>query len=115
MRRRPATPPASRCGRTSPGPGTTAARRTCGGTTFAALQNKAHVLADHLRDDGRAVEVLSEAVRYYPDGVLPRAGRGVSLARLGRRAEAVEDAREALLLDVRAPNLYQVGCIYALT
>jgi hypothetical protein len=27
----------------------------------------------------------------------------------------VADAEEALLLDARPPNLYQVGCIYALT
>ena len=31
------------------------------------------------------------------------------------RAEALADAEEALKIDTRAPNLYQVACIYALT
>jgi hypothetical protein len=44
-----------------------------------------------------------------------RAGRGVELARRGKRDEALRDASEALVRDTRAPNLYQVACIYALT
>jgi serine/threonine protein kinase/Flp pilus assembly protein TadD len=83
--------------------------------SFPALQNKAHLLADCLNRDADAVAVLGQAVALYPDLVLPRAGRGVSLARLGRRETALADAREALLLDTTPPNLYQVGCIYALT
>ena len=43
-----------------------------------------------------------------------RAGRGVLLARAGRTEAAEEDARESLLRDTRAPNLYQVAGIYAL-
>jgi hypothetical protein len=34
-------------------------------------------------------------------------------ARAGRRAEAVRDARAALLIDTKAPTLYQVAGIYA--
>jgi hypothetical protein len=44
-----------------------------------------------------------------------RAGRGVLLARIGKRDEAHRDARDALLRDTKAPNLYQVAGIYALT
>ena len=44
-----------------------------------------------------------------------RAGRGVLLARRGKRDEALRDAKDALLRDTRAPNQYQVACIYALT
>jgi Flp pilus assembly protein TadD len=61
------------------------------------------------------VAVLDRAVGLYPDSAPARAGRGVLLARQGKRDEAVRDAKDALLLDTRAPNAYQVACIYALT
>jgi eukaryotic-like serine/threonine-protein kinase len=83
--------------------------------SFPALQNKAHVLADHLHDDGEAVRVLDRIVGLYPDCAMGRAGRGVSLARLGHRDKALADGEQALLLDTRPANLYQVACIYALT
>jgi tetratricopeptide (TPR) repeat protein len=83
--------------------------------SFPALQNIAHVYADHLKDDRKAAAALDEVVKLYPDSAMARAGRGVSLARLGDRTRALADAEEALILDTRPPNLYQVGCIYALT
>jgi serine/threonine protein kinase/predicted Zn-dependent protease len=79
------------------------------------LQLKAHILGERLDRPDDALVVLNQAVELHPDHVPTRAGRGVQLARLGRRAEALRDARAALLRDTRAPNLYQVGCIYALT
>jgi tetratricopeptide (TPR) repeat protein len=83
--------------------------------SLAALQSKAHVLADWLHRDRDVVTTLDRAVALYPENVLPRAGRGVSLARLGELDRALADAQEALLLDTKPPNLYQVACIYALT
>jgi serine/threonine protein kinase/tetratricopeptide (TPR) repeat protein len=83
--------------------------------SFPALENKAHVLAEHLGNDQEAVRVLDKAIALYPDSVLPRAGRGVHLARLGKKEAALEDARQALLRDTEPPNLYQVSGIYALT
>jgi len=83
--------------------------------SFPALQNKAHVLADLLKDDREAVVVLDAAVAMFPDSAMARAGRGVSLARTGDRPKALADAGEALLMDSSPQNLYQVGCIYALT
>jgi serine/threonine protein kinase/tetratricopeptide (TPR) repeat protein len=80
-----------------------------------ALQDKAHVLAEKLGRNEEAVRVLSQSVALNPDYVPARAGRGVLLARLGRRAQALDDAQESLLLDARPPNLYQVACVYALT
>src|SRR5262249_34717703 len=53
----------------------------------AALQNKASVLAELGRTE-EAVDVLDKLLALYPDVVLARAGRGVLLARLGRRAAA---------------------------
>jgi hypothetical protein len=44
-----------------------------------------------------------------------RAGRGVLLARLGRRDEALRDAGDAERLDPRSEVLYQTAGIYALT
>jgi eukaryotic-like serine/threonine-protein kinase len=79
-----------------------------------ALQNKANVLSESLGRPDDAIRVLDRSVALHPDYVPARAGRGVLLARAGRRQAAEEDARESLLRDTRAPNLYQVGCIYAL-
>jgi serine/threonine protein kinase/Flp pilus assembly protein TadD len=79
------------------------------------LQLKAHILAERMNRPADAIKVLDRAVEAYPDYVPARAGRGVLLARTGKRDEAIRDAKDALLSDTRAPNLYQVGCIYALT
>ena len=79
-----------------------------------ALQNKARVLSESLDRPDDAIRVLDRSVALHPDFVPARAGRGVLLARAGRRQAAEEDARESLLRDTRAPNLYQVAGIYAL-
>jgi eukaryotic-like serine/threonine-protein kinase len=81
----------------------------------AGLQNKAHVLAERLGRTEEALHVLDKAIKLYPDSAATRGGRGVLLARLGRRAAALRDAEETLLRDTKAPTLYQVACIYALT
>jgi len=83
--------------------------------SLAALQNKAHVLGKYFKRTQEAVQVLDKAIDLYPDDVRPRAGRGVYLARLGKRDAALKDAEQALLLDNNPPNLYQVAGIYALT
>ncbi len=80
-----------------------------------ALQNKAHVLADRLGRQEEAVAVLNKAVELYPGFVRARIGRGVSLARLGRRAEALEDVRESLARSTGPETLYQAANVYALT
>lgn len=80
-----------------------------------ALQMKAAILSEGLKRPAEAIAVLNRAVELHPDYVPARAGRGVLLARAGKREEALRDARDALRRDTRAPNLYQVGCIYALT
>jgi serine/threonine protein kinase/predicted Zn-dependent protease len=80
-----------------------------------ALQNKAAVLADLPGRAEEAVGVLDRAVALYPDFVPARAGRGVLLARLGRREAALRDARDSLLRDTSPATLYQVACIWALT
>jgi tetratricopeptide (TPR) repeat protein len=79
------------------------------------LQLKAHILAERLGRPEEAIRTLDKAVELYPEYAPAVAGRGVLLARAGRRTEAIRDAEEAVLRDNRAPNLYQVGCIYALT
>jgi serine/threonine protein kinase/tetratricopeptide (TPR) repeat protein len=83
--------------------------------SFCAMQNKAHALGELLGKDNEAIQVLDREVFLYPDSVFARAGRGVHLARLGKKEAALADAREALLRDTTPPNLYQVSCIYALT
>jgi serine/threonine protein kinase/Flp pilus assembly protein TadD len=81
----------------------------------AALQNKAHVLAEKLKRPEEAIRVLDQAVALYPDYVPARGGRGVVQARLGRRDAALEDARGCLTRDGHPRTRYQVACIYALT
>lgn len=80
-----------------------------------ALQNKAHVLSEHRGGTEQSIQVLDRAVALYPDYVPARAGRGVLLARLGRREAALQDAEESLRRDTTPANLYQVAGIYALT
>ncbi len=84
-------------------------------SSMSALQLKAHILGERLNRPDDALAVLDRAVELHPDHVPVRAGRGVELARRGRRDAALRDAREALTRDTRPANLYQVGCIYALT
>ena len=80
-----------------------------------AYEQKAHILAEKLNRSAEAVAALDRAVELNPDYVPARAGRGVLLARRGDRDAAIRDARESLLRDGRAPNLYQVAGIFALT
>jgi serine/threonine protein kinase/Tfp pilus assembly protein PilF len=82
---------------------------------YAALEDKANVLSEMLGKPEEAVRVLDRAVNLYPDLPLARAGRGVLLARLGKRLEAQRDARECLKADLAPIYRYQLACIYALT
>jgi serine/threonine protein kinase/Flp pilus assembly protein TadD len=85
-------------------------------TSKEALQNKAAVLSDHLGKTREAVQVLNQVVELYPDFTAGRIGRGVLLARLGQRKEALADASVCLKQDGTNPIiLYQVANIYALT
>ena len=79
------------------------------------LQQQAHILSERLGQPDAALAALDRLVKFHPASAPAVAGRGVLLARAGKRDEALRDARDALLLDTKAPNLYQVGCIYALT
>jgi len=83
--------------------------------SFAALQNKAHVLGKYFKQTEEAIKILDQTIELYPDDVRPLAGRGVYLARLGKRDAALKDAEKALLIDNNPSNLYQVAGIYALT
>jgi len=83
--------------------------------SVSGLQLKAHILAERLGRPDEAIAALDRAVAFHPDSAAARAGRGVLLARIGKREEAHRDARDALLRDTKAPNLYQVAGIYALT
>jgi tetratricopeptide (TPR) repeat protein len=80
-----------------------------------ALEDRAAVLAEQLGRTDDAVEALSRAISLAPERGQPRAGRGVLLARLGRRDEALRDAKEAERLDPQPEVLYQAAGVYALT
>lgn len=80
-----------------------------------AWQNKAHVYSDLLHDNPKALEAVGQALAISPDFLQARIGRGVLLARLGKRELAIGDARAALALDATPPTLYQAANIFALT
>lgn len=80
-----------------------------------ALQNKASVLSERLGRPDEAVAVLDRLIELHPEYVPARAGRGVLLARLGRREAALADAAVALALSQEPFNRYQVAGIFALT
>jgi len=83
--------------------------------SFEGLQNKAALLSEKFGKDDEALSVLDEAVKLYPDSVLARGGRGILLARKGKRDLALTDASEALVLDPSPLTEYQIAGIYALT
>jgi tetratricopeptide (TPR) repeat protein len=79
-----------------------------------AAQNKAHVLSERLSKPPEAIATLDPIVDRFPDYVIARIGRGVLLARLGRRDESRRDAAESLRRDPRGLIAYQAACIHAL-
>jgi tetratricopeptide (TPR) repeat protein len=81
----------------------------------AALRNQANLLAESLNMPAKAVAVLDRILAITPDSGSDLAGRGVVLARLGRRDEAHRDAVAALKADPRPFTHYHVAGIYALT
>jgi tetratricopeptide (TPR) repeat protein len=80
-----------------------------------ALQNKANVLSDGLGRTDEAIAALDALLTHHPDDVPARAGRGVLLARAGRREAAHADARETLQRDKKPFTVYQIAGVYALT
>jgi tetratricopeptide (TPR) repeat protein len=84
-------------------------------TFHRALQNKASVLSEDMAKPEEALTVLNEIVDRYPDYNRARLGRGVLLARHGKRTEAHADAVAALARDHAPMTLYQAANIYALT
>lgn len=81
----------------------------------AARQNKAYVLSEIEGKLAEAVAVLDDVLRDYPEYLPSLGGRGVLLARLGRRAAAHADGRKCLELSHRPETAYQVAGIFALT
>lgn len=83
--------------------------------SLEAMRNRAHVLAEYLHLPDRGIDVLAEAIRLYPDCAPAILGRGVLLARQGRRDQALADARLGLKYDQGAMAHYQAACIFAQT
>jgi serine/threonine protein kinase/tetratricopeptide (TPR) repeat protein len=80
-----------------------------------ALRHKAHLLADRLDQPDGAIATLDRAIDYYPWFVPARIDRGLLLARLKRRPEALRDAEECLRQDHAPETLYMVAGIYSVT
>lgn len=80
------------------------------------LQNKAHVLSEHLQRRDDAIESLNEVLRIDPLHEKAKCGRAVLLARNGDRKDALDDLRELQEDHVRLSpaSLYQIACAHAL-
>ncbi len=79
-----------------------------------AMQNIAHVLSESLQRNEDALVPMSQLVEASPEDQLTRINRGVLLARLGRKEEAIADAEFAVEGDPPAAVTYRVACLYAL-
>jgi tetratricopeptide (TPR) repeat protein len=80
-----------------------------------ALQNKASVLSESLKRDDEAIRVLDTLLTFHPNSPAALIGRGVLLARQGKRDAAIRDAQAAQALDESPATLYQAADVYALT
>jgi tetratricopeptide (TPR) repeat protein len=83
--------------------------------SFAAIRNKAFLLAEKLNRPADAVAVLDGALEMFPDSVALRQGRAVYRARLGRRDDALADVAVCLRDDGSAQSEYKAACVHALS
>ncbi len=81
----------------------------------AALQNTATILADYLNQTDEAIPYVTRLAESRPLEPEHLAWRGVLLARLGRRRQAIQDAETAWNMKPSAITTLQIACIYALT
>jgi tetratricopeptide (TPR) repeat protein len=83
--------------------------------SLEAFQNEARVLSETLGQTAEAIKALNHALENHPQSESALAARSVLMARLGRRDEALNDARACLALDDSADTLYKAACTFALT
>jgi tetratricopeptide (TPR) repeat protein len=83
--------------------------------SIEARLNKVAVLADHLQRLDDAIAILDEVLREVPENLAALAGRGVYLARLGRRDAAHADAKAVIARNPPPIYHYQIAGVYALT
>jgi len=79
-----------------------------------ALVNQAWILGEKLHRPHDALKVTERLLVWRPDHRNMRAGRAVLLARVGRSAEAIAEARKCLDATTHASILYKIGCVFAL-
>ena len=78
-----------------------------------ALQNKAVVLAEGLRQPAEAAKVFDRLLDIYPAHIEARAGRGVYRARAGDAAGARDDSAVCLRDDPSGFRYYQMAGLHA--
>ncbi len=83
--------------------------------SIRALQNIAFLLADKPNGTDQALGVMNQILAIRPEHTPALAGRGVLLARLGQRDEALRDATAVLRIGDDGKTLYHLACLYALT
>ena len=81
--------------------------------SYAALMNKANLLDDKLHRESDAVLALDRLIECHPHVLIPRSGRAVLLARLGRKAAAKADAEYCRARNPEPFVRYQLAGAYA--
>ena len=80
-----------------------------------AMHYCSYVLCGLPGRDAAAIQMLDRIITVYPSFAMAWSGRGVQHAVMGKRDEALRDAREAVWRDTSPAILYQVAGIYATT
>ncbi len=83
--------------------------------SHAAHRNMAHVYAERLGRPRDALVILDELIGHQPARVEDLVSRSVIYARLGQRTEALADARRVWKAAPGPKEIFQLGCVYALT
>ncbi|QEG02800.1 Serine/threonine-protein kinase PrkC [Stieleria maiorica] len=74
----------------------------------------AHVLATGLGQHEEAIKAYTKALEMQPNNEVARIDRALSLVRLGRTKEALEDTQIAMEDPNSGRTLYQAACVHAL-
>jgi serine/threonine protein kinase/Tfp pilus assembly protein PilF len=82
--------------------------------SVAALHNQMLVLTRDLDRPRDALDVADRMAETYPDYALGRARRALLLARVGKAAEAADEAEKAMTLSKDSEVTYLAACTFAL-
>jgi serine/threonine protein kinase/Flp pilus assembly protein TadD len=88
--------------------------------SLAAHRNRVHMFLEVFREPEAALKAVTDLTSRFPKHALGRAQRALALARLGKRADAIQEIEACRkLLEEKGPNhrdptvLFRMACAYA--